>query len=162
MSRRRAAVKRTVLPDPIFGDEIVTKFICTMMIDGKRSTAERQFYGALDIIKAKNPEKFDGCKDSLEVFKLAVENVKPLLEVRSRRVGGANYQIPVEVRPERRQALAFRWLIDFSRKKVGKSMMERLATEFMDAALKKGASVKKREDVHKMAEANKAFAHFRF
>lgn len=162
MSRRRAAVKRTVLPDPIFGDEIVTKFICTMMIDGKRSTAERQFYGALDIIKGKNPEKFDGCKDSLEVFKLAVENVKPLLEVRSRRVGGANYQIPVEVRPERRQALAFRWLIDFSRKKVGKSMMERLATEFMDAALKKGASVKKREDVHKMAEANKAFAHFRF
>jgi small subunit ribosomal protein S7 len=162
MSRRRAAVKRTVLPDPIFGDEIVTKFICTMMIDGKRSTAERQFYGALDIIKGKTPEKFDGCKSSLEVFKLAVENVKPLLEVRSRRVGGANYQIPVEVRPERRQALAFRWLIDFSRKKVGKSMMERLATEFMDAALKKGASVKKREDVHKMAEANKAFAHFRF
>lgn len=162
MSRRRAAVKRTVLPDPIYGDTHVTKFICTMMTDGKRSSAERQFYGALDIIKQKGAEKFDGCKDSIEVFKLAVENVKPLLEVRSRRVGGANYQVPVEVRPERRQALAFRWLIDFSRKKVGKSMKERLAQEFMDAALKKGSAVKKKEDVHKMAEANKAFAHFRW
>ena len=162
MSRRRAAVKRVVLPDPIYGDEIVTKFICTMMTDGKRSSAERQFYGALDIIKDKGPEKFEGCKDCLEVFKLAVENTKPMLEVRSRRVGGANYQVPVEVRPERRQALAFRWIIEFSRKKAGKSMMERLATELMDAALKKGSAVKKREDVHKMAEANKAFAHFRW
>lgn len=162
MSRRRAAVKRTVLPDPIFGDTLVTKFICTMMTDGKRSSAERQFYGALDLIKQRGPEKFDGCKDSLDVFKLAVENVKPLLEVKSRRVGGANYQVPIEVRPERRQALAFRWLIEFSRKKVGKSMMDRLAQELMDSALKKGASIKRREDVHKMAEANKAFAHYRW
>lgn len=162
MSRRRAAVKRPVLADPIYGDTLVTKFICTMMTDGKRSSAERQFYGALDIIKNKGPEKFEGCQDSLDVFKLAVENVKPLLEVKSRRVGGANYQVPVEVRPDRRQALAFRWLIEFSRKKVGKSMQERLASEIMDSALKKGASIKRREDVHKMAEANKAFAHYRW
>ena len=162
MSRRRAAVKRAVLPDPIYGDTLVTKFICTMMKDGKRSSAERQFYGALDLIKNRGPEKFDGCKDSLDVFKLAVENVKPLLEVKSRRVGGANYQVPIEVRPERRQALAFRWLIEFSRKKVGKSMRERLAQELMDSAMKKGASIKRREDVHKMAESNKAFAHYRW
>ena len=162
MSRRRSAVKRKILPDPIFGDEIVTKFISTMMIDGKRSSSEKIFYGALDIIKKRSLKNISGCENSLEVFKLALENVKPLIEVKSRRVGGANYQVPIEVRPERRQALAFRWLIDFSRKKSGKSMQECLAIELADAALKRGASIKKKEDVHKMAEANKAFAHFRW
>ena len=160
MSRRRAAVKRTVLPDPIFGDEIVTKFICTMMIDGKRSTAERQFYGALEIIKGKTPEKFDGCKSSLEVFKLAVENVKPLLEVRSRRVGGANYQIPFEVKGQRQTHLTLMWFTAAARSRKGMSMEDRLAIEFVDAYNNTGTAVKKKEDTHKMADANRAFAHF--
>lgn len=162
MSRRRAAVKRAILPDPIFGEEIVTKFVCCMMSQGKRSAAEKQFYGALELIESKGPEKFEGCRNSIDVFKLAVENSKPLLEVKSRRVGGSNYQVPVEVRPERRQALAFRWLIEFARKRPGRGMRERLAAELMDAAQKRGGTVKRREDVHKMADANKAFAHYRW
>lgn len=163
MSRRRAAVKRTILPDPVFSEELVTKFICCMMKQGKRASAEKQFYGALNLIEGRGvQQKFKGCENALEVFKLAIDNCKPLLEVKSRRVGGSNYQVPVEVRPERRQALAFRWLIEYSRKRSGKSMMEKLAAEFQDAALKKGSTIKKREDVHKMAEANKAFAHYRW
>lgn len=162
MSRRRAATKRVVLPDPVYHEEMVTKFICCMMKHGKRSAAEKQFYGALESIEQKGIKDFPKCESVLDVFMLAVENAKPLLEVKSRRVGGSNYQVPVEVRPERRQALAFRWLIDFSRKRPGKSMRERLAGEIMDAAHKRGATVKRREDVHKMADANKAFAHYRW
>ena len=161
MSRRRAAVKREVLPDPIFGDVMVTKFICTMMKQGKRSSAEKQFYGALEIINKKEASKGD-VNQSLEVFRLAVENTKPMLEVKSRRVGGANYQVPIEVRADRRQALSFRWLLQYARKRPGRSMKERLAAELMDAAMKRGSAVKKREDVHKMADANKAFAHFKW
>jgi small subunit ribosomal protein S7 len=162
MSRRRASVKRVVLPDPIYGEEMVTKFVSTMMKHGKKSCAEKQFYGAMEIIKNKGSQNFAKCNTEIDVFKLAVENAKPLLEVKSRRVGGSNYQVPVEVRPERRQALAFRWIIEFSRGRPGKSMVEKLAYELMDAALKKGSTVKKREDVHKMADANKAFAHYRW
>lgn len=162
MSRRRKAVKRVTLPDPLYGEEIITKFVGCMMKDGKRSCAEKIFYGAMDIIKEKGMKNFQGLQSEVEVFKLAVEQSKPSLEVKSRRVGGSNYQVPIEVRPERRQALAFRWLIDFSRKRQGKSMMSKLAAELMDAALLKGATIKKREDVHKMADANKAFAHYRW
>jgi small subunit ribosomal protein S7 len=162
MSRRHSAAKRPVLPDPVFGEEMVTKFICTMMLDGKRAAAEKQFYGALQIIETKGVSQFQGCDSVIDVFKNAIENSKPLLEVKSRRVGGSNYQVPIEVRPERRQALAFRWLIEFSRKRPGRSMMERLAAELMDAAQKRGSAVKRREDVHKMADANKAFAHYRW
>ena len=162
MSRRRAAVKRSILPDPLFGEEMVTKFVNCMMEHGKKSCAEKQFYGALEIIQSKGPQKFEGCRDALDVFRAGVENVKPLLEVKSRRVGGSNYQVPVEVRPERRQALAFRWIIDYSRDRSGRSMREKLAAELMDAAGKKGSAVKKRDDVHKMADANKAFAHYRW
>jgi len=162
MSRRRAIVKRKVLPDPIHHEEIISKFICCMMEHGKRSAAEKQFYGALELIGKKGIQGIAGCEDVVDVFKMAVENVKPVLEVKSRRVGGSNYQVPVEVRPERRQALAFRWLIEFARKRPGRSMRERLAGELMDAAMKRGASVKRREDVHKMADANKAFAHYRW
>ena len=162
MSRRRAIVKRRVLPDPIHGEEIITKFISCMMENGKRSAAEKQFYGALEFIKSKGFSAYTGIGHEVEVFKSAVENVKPVLEVKSRRVGGSNYQVPVEVRPERRQALAFRWIIEFARKRPGRSMRERLAGELIDGALKRGAAVKKREDVHKMADANKAFAHYRW
>lgn len=162
MSRRRAATKRSVLPDPIHNEEMVSKFICCMMKDGKRSAAEKQFYGALELIKTKGLKDFAKCESELDVFKMAVENVKPMLEVKSRRVGGSNYQVPIEVRPERREALAFRWLIEFSRKRPGRSMRERLAAELIDAAHKRGATVKRREDVHKMADANKAFAHYRW
>ncbi|MFK7825009.1 MAG: 30S ribosomal protein S7 [Oligoflexales bacterium] len=162
MSRRRAATKRQVLPDPLYNEEMVTKFVSCMMKHGKRSAAEKQFYGALDIIKDKSMKDFPKCESVLEIFKMAIENVKPLLEVKSRRVGGSNYQVPIEVRPERRQALAFRWLVEFSRKRPGKGMRERLAAEIVDAAQKRGATVKRREDVHKMADANKAFAHYRW
>jgi small subunit ribosomal protein S7 len=162
MSRRRAVEKRPVLPDPLFNEEVVTKFICCMMRQGKRSAAEKQFYGALELIDNKGADKFEGCQTSVDVFKLALENCKPLLEVKSRRVGGSNYQVPVEVRPERRQALAFRWIVEFARKRPGRGMRERLAAELMDAAQKRGATVKRREDVHKMADANRAFAHFRW
>ena len=162
MSRRRKIVKREVFPDPVYNDEVINKFVCCMMKDGKRSAAEKQFYGALELIEKKGYKSIGQCNSVVDVFKLAVENTKPMLEVKSRRVGGSNYQVPVEVRPERRQALAFRWLIEYSRQKPGRSMKERLASELMDAAQKRGRAVKKREDVHKMAEANKAFAHYRW
>lgn len=155
MARRHVAQKRKVLPDPKYKDELVTKFMNCMMKHGKKATAEKAFYGAMDIIGTQGSEPID-------VFKDAVENSKPMLEVKSRRVGGSNYQVPIEIRPERRQALAIRWLIEFSRKRSGRSMKERLAAEFLDAANKRGATIKRREDVHKMAEANKAFAHYRW
>ena len=162
MSRRRASVKRECLPDPLHGEEIVTKFVCCMMIDGKRSSAEKQFYGAMRLIERKGVQNFLNCGSVMDVFRLAIENTKPLLEVKSRRVGGSNYQVPVEVRPERRQALAYRWLIEFARKRPGRSMMERLAGELMDAAQKRGSAVKRKEDVHKLADANNAVAHYRW
>jgi len=155
MARRHVAEHRRVLPDPKFKDELVTKFINNMMKHGKRSSAEKAFYGAMEVIEGQG-------HDPLEVFKTAVDNARPLLEVKSRRVGGSNYQVPVEVRPERRQALAVRWIIEFSRQRSGRSMTEKLAGEFLDAANKRGATIKRREDVHKMADANKAFAHYRW
>ena len=161
MARRREIPKRRILPDPKFHDVLVAKFINCMMIDGKKSAAEKAFYGALDIIEEK-PQQMAPFKSGVDLFKAAVDHSRPVLEVKSRRVGGSNYQVPVEVRPERRQALAIRWLIEFSRKRPGKSMREKLAAEFVDAANKRGATIKRREDVHKMAEANKAFAHYRW
>lgn len=157
MARRRRPVKREVLADPVFGDILVTKFINCMMEDGKKSAAEKIFYGAIEIVTKKTQGE-----EAIAVFKRALENLKPQVEVRTRRVGGSNYQIPVEVRPERRQALALRWLITYSRLRNEKSMRDKLAAEIIDAANRRGAAVKKREDVHKMAEANKAFAHYRF
>ncbi len=157
MARRRRPIKREVLPDPVFGDILVTKFINCMMEDGKKSAAEKIFYGAIEIVS----QKAQG-EEAIAVFKRALENLKPQVEVRTRRVGGSNYQIPVEVRPERRQALALRWLISYSRLRNEKSMRDKLAAEIVDAANRRGAAIKKREDVHKMAEANKAFAHYRF
>lgn len=156
MARRREAQKRTVLPDPMYKNIVVTKFINCMMKHGKKSAAEKAFYGALEEIEKQ------GNPNPVEVFEKALENSRPTLEVKSRRVGGSNYQVPVEVRPERRQALAIRWLIGYSRQRPGKSMKEKLAAEFIDAANNRGATIKKREDVHKMAEANKAFAHYRW
>ena len=156
MPRRRVVAKRETLPDPVYGNVTLAKFMNHVMISGKKSVAERIIYGALDIIK----EKLN--KDPLEVFDSALENIAPLVEVKARRVGGATYQVPVEVRASRRSALAMRWLVDYSRKRGEKSMPQRLAGELMDAAQGKGAAVKKREDVHRMAEANKAFSHFRF
>ncbi len=156
MSRRHAAQKREVLPDPKFGDLVIAKFMNGLMKDGKKSVAEGIVYGAFDIIEKKTGN------DPVALFHEAIENVKPQLEVRSRRVGGATYQVPVEVRNERRQALAIRWLVDFSRGRSERTMMERLAAELMDAAASRGGSIKKREDTHKMAEANKAFAHYRW
>ena len=155
MARRREAQKRQVLPDPKYKEELVTRFVNCMMKDGKKSAVEKAFYGAMDIIATEGV-------DPIETFKEAIENAKPLLEVKSRRVGGSNYQVPVEIRPERRQAHASRWIIEFSRNRAGRSMRERLAAEFVDAANKRGATIKRREDVHKMAEANKAFAHYRW
>jgi small subunit ribosomal protein S7 len=157
MARRRRPVKREVLPDPVFGDILVTKFINCMMEDGKKSAAEKIFYGAIEIVSQKTQGE-----EAIAVFKRALENLKPQVEVRTRRVGGSNYQIPVEVRPERRQALALRWLISYSRLRNEKSMRDKLAAEILDAANRRGAAIKKREDVHKMAEANRAFAHYRF
>jgi len=145
-----------VLPDPVYQSPLVTKFINCMMLDGKRSTTERIFYGAMETIKERTNE------DPLKVFRNAVDNVKPALEVKSRRVGGSNYQVPVEVRPQRRMALALRWLISFARSRPEKSMDEKLANEIVDAANGRGAAFKKKEDTHRMAEANKAFAHFRW
>lgn len=156
MPRRRVVAKREVLPDPKFGNVTLAKFMNHVMISGKKSIAERIIYGALDTVKAKTN------RDPLEVFNEALENIAPLVEVKSRRVGGATYQVPVEVRASRRSALAMRWLVDYSRKRGEKSMPQRLAGELMDAAQGKGAAVKKREDVHRMAEANKAFSHYRF
>ncbi len=156
MPRRRVAAKRETLPDPKFGNVTLAKFMNHVMISGKKSVAERIIYGAMDIVKGKLN------RDPLEVFEEALENIAPLVEVKSRRVGGATYQVPVEVRSSRRTALAMRWLVDYSRKRGEKSMPARLAGELMDAAQGKGAAVKKREDVHRMAEANRAFSHFRF
>ncbi len=155
MARRHVAQKRLVLPDPVYKDEIVMKFVNCMMRHGKKAAAEKAFYGAMSEIQTSGA-------DPLETFRSALDNAKPMLEVKSRRVGGSNYQVPVEIRPERRQALAIRWLIEFARKRSGKSMKERLAGEILDAANKRGATIKRREDVHKMAEANKAFAHYRW
>jgi small subunit ribosomal protein S7 len=156
MSRRRAAEKKEILPDPKFGDFVLTKFINSIMTAGKKSTAEHIVYGALEKIQGR------GGKDAIELFHDALENVKPALEVRSRRVGGATYQVPTEVRPDRSQALAIRWLINSARKRSEKTMVDRLSGEFSDAANNRGASVKKREDTHKMAEANRAFSHYRW
>ncbi len=156
MSRRRAAIKKEVLPDPKFGDLVITKFMNSVMYEGKKSVAETIVYGALERIQGK------GGKGALDLFHEAMGNVKPAVEVRSRRVGGATYQVPVEVRPDRAQALAIRWLIINARKRSEKTMTERLAAELLDASNNRGASVKKREDTHKMAEANKAFAHYRW
>jgi small subunit ribosomal protein S7 len=156
MPRRRVAAKREILPDPKFGNQRLAKFINHVMISGKKSVAERIVYGALAAIEGKSKQ------NPLEVFEKALENIQPLVEVKSRRVGGATYQVPVEVRPVRQNALAMRWLVDYSRKRGEKSMPLRLAGEMLDAAEGKGAAVKKREDVHRMAEANKAFSHYRF
>ncbi|MBW8191670.1 30S ribosomal protein S7 [Neiella marina] len=157
MPRRRVIGQRKILPDPKFKSELLAKFVNILMLDGKKSTAEKIVYGALDIIA----EKKDG-NDPLELFETALDNVRPSVEVKSRRVGGSTYQVPVEVRPVRRNALAMRWLVEFARKRGEKSMAQRLAGEMLDAAENKGASVKKREDVHRMADANKAFAHYRW
>ncbi len=162
MARRREIPKRTILPDPKFKDILVSKFMNCMMKHGKKSAAEKAFYSAIDSIDAKGLQGLGTFKSGIDVFKNAVENTKPLVEVKSRRVGGSNYQVPIEVRSDRRQALAIRWLIEFARDRTGKSMSEKLAGEFFDAANKRGGAIKRREDVHKMAEANKAFAHFRW
>ena len=156
MPRRREIPKREVPADPIYNSQLVTKFISTIMKGGKRSTAERIMYKALEIVKDKSQD------DPLKVFKKAVENVKPSLEVKSRRVGGSNYQVPVEVNPSRRTSLALRWIIGFARKRPERTMVQKLANEFLDAANMRGGAVKKKEDTHKMAEANKAFAHYRW
>ncbi|MFI2813255.1 MULTISPECIES: 30S ribosomal protein S7 [Microbulbifer] len=156
MPRRRVVAKREVLPDPKFGNVTLAKFMNHVMISGKKSVAERIVYGALDMVS----EKLN--KDPIEIFEESLENIAPMVEVKSRRVGGATYQVPVEVRPSRRMALAMRWLVEFSRKRGEKSMAQRLANEMIDASQNKGGAVKKREDVHRMAEANKAFSHYRF
>ena len=156
MSRRTSAGKRDVLPDPKFGNKTVSKFINMIMFDGKKAVAEKIVYGALDRVA----EKSGG--DPLETFEKALGNIRPMVEVKSRRVGGATYQVPIEVRSNRGIALAMRWLVDFSRKRGEKSMGQRLANEILEAAESRGAAVKKREDTHRMAEANKAFAHYRW
>jgi small subunit ribosomal protein S7 len=157
MPRRRTAAKREILPDPKFGNKLVTRFVNSLMEHGKKSTAEKIFYSSMDEIA----EKVKG-EDPVNVFKLAIDNIKPMVEVKSRRVGGANYQVPVDVRPERRTALAIRWLLIAARERNEKTMQKRLAGELMDAFKKAGAAVKKREDTHRMAEANKAFSHYRW
>ena len=156
MPRRREVPKRDILQDPKFGSQEVSKFVNVIMTSGKKSVAERIIYGAFDQIQNKSG------KDPVEVFTLAIDNLRPVVEVKSRRVGGANYQVPVEVRPARRSALAMRWLAEAARKRGEKSMDLRLAAELMEASESKGAAMKKREEVHRMAEANKAFSHFRF
>ncbi len=158
MSRRHRAEKREVLPDPKFGDLVLSRFMNVLMYDGKKSTAEGIVYAAMDTLKRRVGQN----GDPLRLFHEAMDNVKPAVEVRSRRVGGATYQVPVEVRPERRQALAIRWLIDAARKRGEQTMEERLSAELMDAANNRGSAVKKREDTHRMAEANKAFSHYRW
>ncbi|SET07006.1 30S ribosomal protein S7 [Anaerobranca gottschalkii] len=156
MPRKGPVPKRDILPDPIYGSELVSRIINKIMLDGKKGVAQSIMYGALDRVKAKTG------KDPLEVLDEAMKNVMPVLEVKSRRVGGSNYQVPVEVRPDRRRTLGIRWLVEFARKRGEKTMEERLAAEIMDAANNVGAAVKKKEDTHKMAEANKAFAHYRW
>jgi small subunit ribosomal protein S7 len=156
MSRRHAAEKREVLPDAKYGDRVVSKFMNNLMVDGKKSVAETIVYNALERVQTRSR------REPVEVFHEALDNVKPAVEVRSRRVGGATYQVPVEVRPERREALAIRWLIDASKKRNENTMEERLAAELLDAMNNRGTAVKKREDTHKMADANKAFSHYRW
>jgi len=156
MPRRREVPRREILPDPLYSSVEVSKFVNVLMLDGKKAVAERMLYGALDQIKSRSG------KDPLEVFAQALHNVRPMVEVKSRRVGGANYQVPVEVRPVRRTALAMRWLREAAKKRGEKSMGQRLANELMEASENRGGAVKRRDEVHRMAEANKAFAHFRF
>ncbi len=156
MARKNRAEQRKVLPDPVYNSILVTKFINNLMWKGKKSTAEKIFYGALDEIQKKTKQ------EPMDLFKSAVENTKPALEVRSRRVGGATYQVPVEVRPERRQTLAIRWLVGSSRSRNERNMMSKLANELIDAANNQGTAIKKKQDTHRMAEANKAFAHYRW
>ena len=155
--RRRRAPKRPVMPDPVYNSQVVTKFINKVMWDGKKTLAERIVYGAIERLNNKE----EGTK-GIDIFYKAIENVKPLLEVRSRRVGGATYQVPMEVRPERQQTLSIRWIVDAARNRNERTMIERLANELWDAANERGAAFKKREDTHRMAEANKAFAHYRW
>ncbi|MEA3544980.1 MAG: 30S ribosomal protein S7 [Thermodesulfobacteriota bacterium] len=156
MPRRREVPKRIILPDPKFGDLLVTKFVNNVMVDGKKSTAEQIVYGAFELVAERSGN------DPLEVFKTAMENVRPVLEVKSRRVGGSTYQVPIEVNPSRRTALAMRWITIYAKTRSEKTMRERLAGEFLDAFNNRGSAVKKREDTHRMAEANKAFAHYRW
>lgn len=156
MSRKHQAPVREVLPDPKYNDVLITKVINTLMYDGKKSTAEAIFYEAMDLIEKKTGE------EGIKVFKKAMNNIKPAVEVKSRRIGGATYQVPIEVRPNRKQSLALRWLRDYSRTRAGKTMVDKLADELIDAANNRGGAVKKREDVYKMAEANKAFAHLKW
>jgi len=156
MPRKGWVARRQVPPDSVYGSDLVQKFISSMMWDGKRSTAQRIFYAAMDQIAKKSND------DPLKIFKKAVENVKPVLEVKTRRVGGANYQVPVEVNPFRRQSLAIRWLLLYARSRAGKTMVDKLAEELLEAANNRGGAMKKKEDVHRMAEANKAFAHYRW
>ena len=156
MSRRTRAVKRPVLPDPVYGSETITKFVNALMYDGKKSVGEGIFYDAMKIIEEKTGQPGE------PIFRQALNNAKPVLEVKSRRVGGATYQVPVEVRPERRQALGMRWLIQYSRARGEKNMAERLAAELIAASRNEGATIKKKDDTHRMAEANKAFAHYRW
>jgi small subunit ribosomal protein S7 len=156
MPRKRTVIKRELAPDPVFGNVMVTRFISSLMYAGKRSQAEGIFYGAMKTVEERSGQ------DSMTVLKQAMSNVKPVLEVKSRRVGGANYQVPVEVRPDRRNALAIRWLIGYARERADHTMKERLAAEILAAARNEGGAVKKREDTHRMAEANKAFAHYRW
>ncbi|MBT8349082.1 MAG: 30S ribosomal protein S7 [Sulfurovum sp.] len=154
--RRRKAPVRPVLPDPVHGSKVLTKFINAVMLDGKKSTAQKVMYAALERIESKSGEK------GIEVFNKAMDNVKPVMEVKSRRVGGATYQVPIEVRPVRQQSLGISWIVDAARKRNERTMMERLSNELMDAATEKGSAFKKKEDTYKMAEANKAFAHYRW
>jgi len=154
--RRRKAPVRPVLPDPVYGSKVLTKFINAVMLGGKKSTAQKVMYSALERIESKSGEK------GIEVFNKAMENVKPVMEVKSRRVGGATYQVPIEVRPVRQQSLGIRWIVDAARKRNERTMMERLSNELMEAATEKGSAFKKKEDTYKMAEANKAFAHYRW
>ncbi len=156
MPRKGHIAKREVVPDPIYGSTLVTKFVNSMMWGGKKSTAQKIFYESMTNLEQK------GGDEALKLFKKAVENVKPLLEVKSRRVGGANYQVPIEVNPERRTSLAIRWLVSFGRSRGEKGMVDKLTAELLDAANGRGAAMKKKEDVHRMAEANKAFAHYRW
>ena len=157
MSRRRKSVQREILPDPRYKDTVLAKFVRALMVDGKKNTAEKLIYSSFEIIQKKEKDK-----GPLEVFKSAIDNVQPQIETRSRRVGGATYQVPVEVSPRRKQALAIRWIIDAARKRNEKTMIDRLANEFLDATNKRGAAIKKNDDTRKMAEANRAFAHYRW
>jgi len=156
MARRATIIKREILPDPVYNSQLVTKFINSVMTRGKKTTSERIFYGALKLIEERTGD------DPLKVFKRAMDNVKPQVEVKSRRVGGSTYQVPVEVSPDRQQSLAIRWLIQYATARNEKTMMQKLAAEFLDAASNRGSAIKKRDDTHRMAEANKAFAHYRW